>query len=65
MSDRGYEALSLEIQAQAIMVVVEGMKAENMHRQYTQQAVEYYEDSFQHEAEKLLKIAEQVRALAG
>lgn len=39
--------LQLQIQAMAIMVRVEGMKAENQQRLQQQESMQYYEDAFE------------------
>ena len=64
MSDRGYIALSLELEAKAIQIKVDGWKAENRQRRMDNHFLAYhYADFFEAEAE-MLELAKKVRALA-
>ena len=63
MSDRGYIGLSLEIESKAIMVEIEGMKAENNHSLAIGHGVKYGEDAFQKMSDKLNELAKKVRSL--
>lgn len=59
-----YEA-ALFVQAQACMARVEGMKAENLHREYCGNSIAYGDDSFNCEAATLEHIAQVLRTRAG
>jgi len=64
MSDRGYLALALEIEAKAIECRVKGMEAENAQRIHCSASMAYGDEHFYDAENKLKEIAEKVRKLA-
>jgi hypothetical protein len=62
MSDRGYKALSLELQAKSLMVTVEAMKVANDASNGVPQA--YPEESFNIVAEGLAALSKEAYDLA-